>query len=182
MRLSLVLIPVAAIGVLLGGLSSASSTPIGGTTWVATPNGIVGVQQVVTLRAPSLKGSTATFTLTTSSGSTNADQASMNSEGFAYLPWTPNLPGTWAVAATGGGQALDSASVTVAAMPTSTQLLVQGEVQPNVTVTIVANVAALGGSITPSGTVFVRNSANSDVATGTLSPTSASGVATVSMN
>lgn len=182
MRASVLLAPAVALGVMFSGPAHANTKPSTGATWVASPNGVVGVQQLATLRAPRLKGSAATFTLTTPSGATNAGQAIVNGAGFAYLPWTPNVPGTWTLTATSGGASLDTASLTVVAMPTSTELLVQGEVQPNVTVTIIANVAVLGGSITPSGTVTVRDSSTAVVATGTLTPTGVTGRATASMN
>jgi hypothetical protein len=77
---------------------------------------------------------------------------------------------------------VDTGTITVAAMPTETILLTPGEVQENQTTTLVANVAALGGSITPSGTVTVRNQANATVATGTLAPTSTPGLATANIS
>jgi len=72
---------------------------------------------------------------------------------------------------------IDAASIVVGAMPTRTVLLTPGEVRENRTTDIVATVEALGGIITPSGTITVRNQANAVVATGTLAPTQTVGLA-----
>ncbi|HEY7824139.1 MAG TPA: hypothetical protein VIG24_14960 [Acidimicrobiia bacterium] len=173
----------AALALAFGGLAatSASSAPITTRTWVAAPNGLVGVQQTVIVRAPRSAGSVATVTFTNAAG-TNAGQAALNANGFAYLPWTPSAPGAWTVSASVNGTSVGSSNIVVAAMPTSTILLTPGEVQENATTTIVAEVEALGGSITPSGTVTVRNQSNAVVATGTLTPTSTPGRATADIS
>ena len=163
----------------LAGLVAAPShgAPITGRDWVATPNGLVGVQQTVIVRAPRSAGQVATVTFQSASAGTNAGQAAVNSQGFAYLPWTPNLPGAWTISATVGGASAGSSGIVVAAMPTETILLTPGEVQENQQTTLVATVQALGGVITPSGTITVRNQTGATVATGTLSPTATPGLA-----
>jgi len=172
----------AALG--LGALPAtlASAAPITTRTWVATPNGLVGVQQTVIVRAPKAAGNVATVTFTNAAAGTNAGQVAVNTEGFAYLPWTPNLPGEWSLTASVNGTSVGSSSIAVAAMPTVTTLLTPGEVQENRTTTIVAEVEALGGTITPSGTVTVRNQSNAVVATGTLAPSSTTGLATANIS
>lgn len=162
-------------------MGSTSATPLEGRTWVATPNGLAGTQQTVILRAPRAAGAVATVTFTNASAGTNAGQTVINSQGFGYLPWSPNVPGTWTVSASAGGTTLGSSTIVVAAMPTETVLLAPGEVRENEASTLVVNVQALGGSVTPSGTVTVRNQANAVVATGTLAPTSQSGLATANL-
>lgn len=171
----------AALG--LGSLAAASvsATPITTRTWVASPNGLVGVQQTVIVRAPKSAREVATVTFTNATAGTNAGQAQVNAQGFAYLPWTPNVPGAWTISASVGGSVMGTSTIVVAAMPTETILLSPGEVQENQTTSLVAHVSALGGSITPSGTVTVRNQSNAVVATGTLAPTSSTGVATANI-
>lgn len=172
-----------ALGLSLSLMAAPShAAPLGGKTWVATPNGIVGVQQQVILRAPALAGQVGTFTFTTPGGASNAGQAAVNSAGFAYLPWTPNLAGTWTITATGGGATLDTASITVAAVPTVTGLQVQNEVQQGEAAGIVVDVQALTGSIAPSGTVTVRTTAGASVATGTLRPSGMTGESIAEMS
>ena len=163
----------------LTGLVAApgQSAELSGRNWVATPNGLVGVQQIVTVRAPRQVGSVATINFQNATAGTNAGQAVVNSQGFAYLPWTPNLPGAWTVSASVGGVNIDAGEIVVGAMPTRTVLLTPGEVRENRATTIVATVKALGGIITPSGTITVRNQSNDVVATGTLAPTGTTGLA-----
>lgn len=175
---------IAVLGLAVTGLSApvASSVPLTGTTWVGTPNGLVGVQQTVVLRAPSLAGQVATISFTNSAVGTNAGQAQVNSSGFAYLPWTPNVPGTWTISAGSGGTAVDTASVLVSAMPTVTTLLMPGEVQSNLTTSVVTQVKALAGSIAPSGTIAVQNQFGNTVATGTLQPTSTPGLSSANIS
>ena len=83
----------AALGLGALAATSASAAPITTRTWVASPNGLVGVQQTVIVRAPKSAGDVATVTFTNTSAGTNAGQAQVNAQGFAYLPWTPNVPG-----------------------------------------------------------------------------------------
>jgi hypothetical protein len=174
----------AALSLALGALTAptASAAGLTGRTWVGTPNGLVGVQQTVIVRAPRLAGQPTTITFSNPSTGSNAGQAVVNSAGFAYLPWTPNLPGTWTVTATSGTTTLDTATVSVTAMPTTTTLLVAGEVQQNQSATLIAQVEAIAGSITPSGTITVRNQSSAVVATGTLGPTGTAGLASVNMS
>lgn len=170
------------VGVSLA-LASApvSAAPLTGKSWVASPNGVVGVQQQVILKAPSLAGQAATFTFSTPGGASNAGQAAVNAAGFAYLPWTPNQAGSWTITATGGGSTIDTASLTVAAVPTVTSLQVQNEVVAGENTGIVARVQSLAGSIAPSGTVTVRNSTGGSIATGSLRPTGVTGESIVNL-
>jgi hypothetical protein len=142
----------------------------------------VGVQQTVIVRAPRSAGSVATISFTNAAAGTNAGQAVVNSAGFAYLPWTPNVSGAWTVSASVGGTSMGSSSIVVAAMPTETILLTPGEVRENQSNPLVVNVHALGGSITPSGTVTVRNQSNVVVATGTVAPSSNPSVAVANLS
>lgn len=150
--------------------SPARADLSGRTEWVATPNGLVGVQQTVMVRAPLAVGQVATITFTHTTAGSNAGQAVVGSQGFAYLPWTPNLPGAWTITANAAGASAGTSSITVAAMPTRTVLLAPSDVVPNRPVELVAEVQALAGSIIPSGSVTVRDQASMIVATGTVSP------------
>lgn len=179
-----VLAVAAALSLAVSGAVAApsQSATLQGRNWVAAPNGLVGVQQTVIVKAARSAGQVATVTFQNDAAGTNAGQAVVNSQGFAYLPWTPNLPGVWNISASVGGQTIDTATIAVAGMPTSTILLTPGEVAENRPTTIVAEVSALGGSITPSGTITVRNQANSIVATGTLRPTGTLGAASADIS
>ena len=183
----LILALVATAGVVLSALPASANTsaePLGlrGPSWVATPNGVVGIQQTVILKAPRLRGEVATFTFTNASAGTNAGQASVNSAGFAYLPWTPNLPGVWTVSATRGGSQTVETSIAVVPTPTATTLFSTDSVERGAPSSLVAEVRSIAGSITPSGTIAVRTSTGAVAATGTLNPTGAPGTASVTMN
>ena len=163
----------AAIVIALATFSStttAHAQGLRGGSWVAAANGVVGVEQTILLKAPKLRGKVATFSLANAATATNAAQAAVNSQGFAYLPWTPNLPGVWTITATSGKKTIDQTSIAVAATPTTTTLLSTDEVQRETPVTIIAEVRALAGSITPSGTITVKTSTGALAATGSVNP------------
>lgn len=152
-----------------------NAAPLAGKSWVASPNGVVGVEQQVILKAPALAGQVATFTFTAPGGASNAGQAAVNSAGFAYLPWTPNQSGTWTLTATGGGSTIDASTIAVSAVPTVTSLQVQNDVVAGENTGIVARVQSLAGSIAPSGTVNVRNSTGGSIASDSLRPAGVTG-------
>lgn len=179
MKSRLLIAAISSLALVVGsGATAATAAPVAGATFVATPNGLVGVQQQVTLKAPQLKGKVATVTFSLAGGASFSGQTPINSVGFGNLAWTPNLPGTWTITSAG----LGSTSVTVAAIPTTTTLLVPDEVGARLPATIIANVTSLGGTIAPSGTVTVRNQTNQVIATGTLAPTSTALTSSVSMS
>jgi len=164
------------------GAPAGSTVPLTGQDWVGSPNGLVGVQQTVIVRAPRLAGQVATISFANPATGTNSGQAAVNSAGFAYLPWTPNLPGAWTITATSGAATIDSANVLVSAMPTATTLLMPGEVERNRTISVAAEVQALAGNSAPSGTVSVTNQFGNEVATGTLQPTATPGLASANIS
>ena len=182
-------IPLMSIGLGAGvalllnvGLAGGSAaTPFSGSMWLATPNGLVGIQQTVTLRASTSVGEVATIEFSNAVTGTNKGQAVVDSHGFAYLPWTPNLPGSWGLTASVGGMTIGSTNITVETMPTVTALLAPGAVQAGQDITLTARVEALGGRITPSGLVSIRNNSNNIVAQGSVFPSIDAGVAVASL-
>ena len=173
---------VAALGLTLGSAPLAQADGLSGRSWVATPNGVVGVQQTAVVKAPRLAGQVATFTFTNPAGASNSGQSIVNSAGFASLPWTPNLSGTWQLTASSGGTSIDQSTFVVAPMPTTTDLFIQDEVQSGISVTMIAEVSAIGGVIAPSGTVTIRNSTGNTIAAGPLTPGEGQRNSTVSFN
>ena len=172
----------AAALLLVAGVSTPSTAiPMQGKSWVSANNGTVGVQQTVMVKAPALRGQVVTIAFQNSTAGANAGQAAVNQEGFAYLPWTPNVAGAWSISANVGNDTMRTASIVVNSMPTVTTLRVAGELAENQSAGLFASVRALSGSITPSGTISVRNQSNTVVATGTLVPTSTVGLATAAM-
>jgi len=169
--------------VLVGiGSAPAAHAAVSGAakTWVASPTGVVGVQQSVVIKAGAARktaGKVATFTFTDPAGGVNAGQAIVNSAGFAALAWMPNDAGAWSVSASVGGVSIAPTSVTVAAMPTDVSLLVPAQVGAGVATTVLVEVSAVTGPITPGGTITLRDQNGGTVGTGTLAPTSTAGMA-----
>jgi hypothetical protein len=147
-------------------MSVANAAPVPAAAFVATPDGLVGVQQLVLLKAPKLQNKVATVSFSLAGGTSFSGQTAINSVGFGGLPWTPNLPGTWTISSSD----LGSTTIAVAAIPTTTTLLVPNQVGTNNTTTMLVQVASLGGMIAPSGTVTVRNQSGQSIATGALAP------------
>ena len=163
----LVIAAVSSLTLFLGvGVTASTAAPVPTAAFIATPNGLVGVQQQITLLAPNSRGTVVTVSFSLAGGSSFSGQTTLNGSGAGTLAWTPNLPGMWTITSTGIG----STSVSVSPIPTTTILLVPDEVSTGLSTGIIATVASLGGSIAPSGTVIVRDQANQMVASGILRP------------
>jgi hypothetical protein len=159
---------LAAIGLALGTTGTASAAS---NEFIATPNGMVGMQQEIVFRAPSLAGQVATIGFT-SGAISNAGQTAVNSQGFGSMAWTPTSAGSWTISGLGNAVGIGSTTINVAPMPTGTYALVPNTVQTGVENRISVVVNALDGIIAPSGTVTLRNQNQNVIGTGTLSPNS----------
>ena len=140
-------------------------------TFVATPHGMVGVQQEVVIRAPRLAGQVATITFA-SGATSNAGQTAVDAQGFGALAWTPTTAGSWTISAFGSGSAIGSTTISVAQMPTTTAALVPNLVQTGVANLLTIVVSAPIGVLSPSGTVTLRNQFENQLATGNLEASS----------
>ena len=161
---------LAAIALAFGASSLVAPSAAAAGEFIATPNGMVGMQQEIVFRAPSLAGQVATIGLV-SGGISNAGQTAVNSQGYGSLAWTPTSAGSWTISGLGNAAVIGSTTITVAPMPTATYALVPNLVQANVANRITVVVSALDGIIAPSGTVTLRNQNQNVIGTGTLSPT-----------
>ncbi len=83
------------------------------TTFIATPNGMVGMQQEIVFRAPSLAGQVATIGFV-SGAISNAGQTAVNAQGFGSLAWTPTSAGSWTISGLGNAAAIGSTTINVA--------------------------------------------------------------------
>ena len=140
--------------------ASAASTP----AIVSAPNGVVGVQETVSISAAKSPGQPITVTFSAGAVS-QAGSVMTDGNGNATLAWTPSIPGTWTVTAAG-----TTSQLAVGSVPTSTSLLAPNAVAANQATTYTATVTSLAGSIAPSGTVALVNSSGATVATAKLSP------------
>ena len=159
---------IASVGLALGSLVAVPAMGTAATnSFVATPNGMVGLEQEVIVRAPRLAGQVATISFTSGSLA-NAGQTAINAQGFGSLAWTPTSSGSWTISGTASGAQLGSTTITVAAMPTTTAALVPNLVQTGVANPLTIVVSAPIGVLAPTGTVTLRNQFQNDLATGTL--------------
>lgn len=150
------------------GLSTAAPAPAA-TGFVATPNGIVGMQQEIVIKAPSLAGQVATIGFV-SGGISNAGQTAVNAQGFGSLAWTPTSAGTWTISGLGSAAGSGSTTINVTPMPTVTNALVPNLVQNGVVNNVTVAVSALDGVVAPTGSVVLRNQNTNVIGTGTLVP------------
>ena len=156
---------VLGLGLVAGAPASANTN-----TFIATPNGMVGMEQEIVFRAPSLAGQVATIGFV-SGAISNAGQTAVNAQGFGSLAWTPTSAGSWTISGLGAAAGIGSTTINVAPMPTSTAALVPNLVQTGVANSISVIVSSLAGIIPPSGTVVLRDQNQNVIGTGTLSPT-----------
>ena len=104
--------------------ASAASTP----AIVSAPNGVVGVQETVSISAPKSPGQPITVTFSAPGAVSQVGAVATDRYGNATLPWTPSIPGTWSVTAAGS-----TSNLAVGSVPTSTSLLAPNVVTANQT-------------------------------------------------
>lgn len=153
------------------GAGAATVVPAGAATasFVATPNGMVGMEQEVLIYAPRLKGQG--ITIGFALGSTGSNQQTVvGANGYAYMNWTPNLPGAWTISGLGNALSVGSTTVNIAAMPTTTQIYVPTQATSNAVTQVAVVVSALGGSQAPEGSVTVASAFGNPVGTQGLTP------------
>ncbi len=162
-----------ALGLFVLGLGTSSPATAATNAFIATPNGMVGMQQEIVFRAPSLAGQVATIGFT-SGAISNAGQTPVNAQGIGSLAWTPTSAGSWTISGLGSAAPIGSTTINVAAMPTTTYALVPNLVQAGVANNVSVVVSALDGIVAPAGSVVLRNQNQNVIGTGTLSPISSS--------
>ena len=131
---------------LAAGLIAAATTA--SPAVVSAPNGVVGVQESVSVSAPATRAQGITVTFSSPGVTTQQGSVVTDSYGNATLPWTPSAPGVWTVTAAGA-----TSQLAVNVVPTSTALAATNTITPNQAVSYSATVTSLAGSIAPSGTV-----------------------------
>ena len=137
----------AALGLALVPPSSAAST-----TFIAAPNGMVGVSETITIKAPRAAGQVVTIGLQLGAAAQTL-QTTMGSNGFGAVTWTPTGAGPWVINGLGILTSVGSTTVSVAPMPTYTVLLAQNNIQQNVSNNVLAGVVAPIGTLAPTGSV-----------------------------
>ena len=158
---------------LLAGFSLGTSESAGAsaaTSYVATPNGMVGVPQAITIAAPIAAGRTVTVGLLSGPAAFTA-QTALDSAGAGTLMWTPTAAGTWTISGLGSIMAAGSTTVTIAPMPTYTVLLAQNHLQQGASNNVLGVVVAPIGVLPPMGTISLSTSTGNAVSTATLAST-----------
>jgi len=166
---SKILAAVSSVALMVGLGLSAGAPASANTAFIATPNGMVGMQQEIVFRAPSLAGQVATIGFVSGAVS-NAGQTAVNSQGIGSLAWTPTSAGSWTISGLGSAASIGSTTISVAPMPTTTYALVPNLVQTGVANNVSVVVSALDGIVAPAGSVVLRNQNQNVIGTGTLSP------------
>ena len=150
-------------------LSAGAPASAATNTFIATPNGMVGMQQEIVVKVPSMAGQVATIGFV-SGGISNAGQTPLNAQGIGSLAWTPTSAGSWTISGLGTAASAGSTTINVAPMPTVTNALVPNLVQSGVVNNITVAVSALDGVVAPTGTITLRNQNQNVIGTGTLVP------------
>lgn len=130
------------------GVTAASSPPI-----IASPNGIVGVPQIIDLRAPQLTGQILTLSIANDGGPVGILTVNVNDSGSGNTTWTPPSAGQWRISGLGALAPASASVINVAATPTTTTLYSANKTQVNAATTMIAAVQALTGNIAPTGSV-----------------------------
>jgi len=161
-------------------LASTASAATSSSGFIAVPTGMVGVQESITIKAPTAKGQVVTLGLQAPTGAINL-QTVIGSNGFGSVDWTPTVSGSWTVNGLGVIANLGSTAVTVNAMPTYTMLLAQNSLQSGVTNNLQGAVVAPIGSMAPTGNVYLATAGGNGISTVPLSGQFGSTIATANL-
>lgn len=149
------------------GLATAAPAPAASSSFIAAPNGMVGVPENITIKAPSAAGQVVSITLQLGPA-TQALQTTIGTNGFGSASWTPSGAGTWTITGQGSIAGVGTATASVVPMPTYTVLLAQNQLQQGVTNNLLGAVIAPIGTLAPQGTLSLGVVNSGTVSTGTL--------------
>ena len=153
------------------GTGAAVVTPAGAATksFIATPNGMVGISQEVLIYAPSLQGQEVTIGFTVGNAGSSL-QTIIGSNGYGYITWTPNVAGDWTVTGLGDASIVGTTTITINPMATSIEMFTPNLGAFNLSSTISVVVSAAGGTIAPAGRVSLTLGSAEPIATAGLTP------------
>lgn len=159
---------VLALGMTTGiGIGAATSAPAASTSFIAVPNGMVGVAESILIKAPAAAGQVVTIGLQLGAAAQTL-QTTIGSNGFGTVSWTPTGAGQWTINGLGTIQSAGSTTATVAPMPTITVLLAQNQLQSGVTDNLLAAVTAPIGTLAPTGNVYLTDANGNGIVTAPL--------------
>ena len=134
------------------GLATVPTASAASNSFIAAPNGMVGVSETITIKAPSAAGQVVTIGLQIGAAAQTL-QTTIGSNGFGAVVWTPTAAGAWTINGLGTIASAGSTAATVVPMPTYTVLLAQNSVQQNVVNNLLVGVVAPIGTLAPTGSV-----------------------------
>ena len=148
-----------AAGITAQGATAATPALIG------SANGVVGISQVVEVRAPGFANQTVGLNFTLVGQVRSTATVSINAAGAGSTVWTPTDAGTWNISGTGSFASATASTLTIAAVPTITTLYAVNQAQVNVATTMTAVVQSTGGTSSPVGSVTFTNPVGTALAT-----------------
>ena len=165
--------PVAGLIALLLGLATlvgaGAPASASSSSYIATPNGMVGVQQTLVIYAPKRVNEVVTISGTQGTVGTTL-QTVVAPSGFGSVFWVPTAAGTWTFSGVGSTAKATPTTVSVAAAPTTTVLEIPNTMQVNTPANLLVIVTSNLGDVAPVGQVTVSTAAGSPVGSAYLTP------------
>ena len=151
--------------------AGASGAPASAATdsYIATPNGMVGVQQTLVIYAPKRVNEVVTISGTQGTVGTTL-QTVVAPSGFGSVFWVPTAAGKWTFSGVGSTAKATPTTVSVAAAPTTTVLEIPNTMQVNTPANLLIIVTSNLGDVAPVGQVTVSTAWGSPVGSAYLSP------------
>ncbi|MCX6432283.1 MAG: hypothetical protein NTX29_05670, partial [Actinobacteria bacterium] len=78
------------------GLATVPTASAASNSFIAVPNGMVGVSETITIKAPSAAGQVVTIGLQIGAAAQTL-QTTIGSNGFGAVVWTPTAAGAWTI-------------------------------------------------------------------------------------
>lgn len=144
------------------GVVLAPAAPAVSNGFIAVPNGMVGVAEVITISAPQAAGQVVTIGLQIGAVAQTL-QTTIGGNGFGSASWTPTTSGQWTVSGLGSIASSGTTTATIAPMSTYTVLLAQNSVRQNVINNLLAAVVAPIGSLAPTGMVSLTTAGGNGI-------------------
>ena len=163
------------------GLAALPSASAASNSFIAAPNGMVGVSETITIKAPSAAGQVVTIGLQVGAAALTL-QTTIGSNGFGSVAWTPTAAGAWTINGLGAIASAGSTAATVVPMPTYTVLLAQSSLEKDVNNNLLVGVVAPIGTVAPTGTVTLQTGGSGNaLASAPLSGTFGSATSTATV-
>ncbi len=169
-----------ACGLVAAGIGAAAPASAASNSFIAAPNGMVGVPETITVKAPSAVGQVVTIGLQLGAVSQTL-QTTIASNGFGSVTWTPAGAGSWSINGLGAIASAGATSTTVVPMPTYTVLLAQNQLQQGVTNNLLGAVVAPIGTLAPTGSLSLAIANGGGIVSAPLSGQFGGNIATATL-